>query len=676
MAFSVNTNIASLQAQNYLRVNSEFQSKTINRVTSGLRIISSGDDAAGLAIANGLRSDQSVLTQGIRNANDGLSTLQTIDGGMNNISQLLDRARTLATQSASGTFTGSRGVLNSEFQSVLTEIDRQAQAIGLNQNGEFAKALSVFIGGGRGSSSGAINANGSVSVDLSSSTVDTTSLGLDSIRATKTGYSLASTSATSVTRILTNSANTLTEAVTGHTTFTFKGAGFTDANAVKIDVNVAAVKDTDSLVKAVNDAIQTAANTTGAQYTAFKNAGVVATIQTDGDGKEQLAFSAPNAAFQVSANDRVANALMGNFEDPSTALGAAPNSYITGTYTAASITNTVLSLDFAGESGAETVATVALAATATITAAVGAINTALAGSTNYQGVKAYETADGKIQLSSNDGKSFTVMATGGTNVNALAAGFSATAVASSVNGSTVDGGGANVSKQSNDSAAFNYVNLAAAGTQTITFSGTHADGTQYSQDVTLTNASAAVTIDAAIVSINAQLQATGDPSLSKVLAVKDADKSGAWGIRFMSSEAFSVKLGAGTSGNGLKDNSTGAAVAQGAVIGSEVSAGSGMADISNQNSAKTVVQSLSSAVAALGQAQAVVGKGQNNFNFAVSLAQSQVTNLAAAESRIRDADLAQEAANLTKASILIQAGTAALAQANSAPQAILALLRG
>jgi flagellin len=101
-----------------------------------------------------------------------------------------------------------------------------------------------------------------------------------------------------------------------------------------------------------------------------------------------------------------------------------------------------------------------------------------------------------------------------------------------------------------------------------------------------------------------------------------------------------------------------------------------MADISNQNSAKTVVQSLSSAVAALGQAQAVVGKGQNNFNFAVSLAQSQVTNLAAAESRIRDADLAQEAANLTKASILIQAGTAALAQANSAPQAILALLRG
>jgi flagellin len=72
----------------------------------------------------------------------------------------------------------------------------------------------------------------------------------------------------------------------------------------------------------------------------------------------------------------------------------------------------------------------------------------------------------------------------------------------------------------------------------------------------------------------------------------------------------------------------------------------------------------------------VVGKGQNNFNYAVNLAQGQLSNLAAAESRIRDADLAAEAANLTKAQTAIQAGVAALAQANSAPQAILTLLRG
>ena len=114
-----------------------FQSQTINEVTSGLRIVNSGDDAAGLAIANGFRSDEAVLNQGIQNANNGLATLQTVDGGMNNISTLLDRARTLATESASGTFSGNRDTLNQEFQSVITEVTRQATAIGMNQGGQF-----------------------------------------------------------------------------------------------------------------------------------------------------------------------------------------------------------------------------------------------------------------------------------------------------------------------------------------------------------------------------------------------------------------------------------------------------------------------------------------------------------------------------------------------------------
>ena len=185
MAFNINTNIPSLQAQQYLRTNSEFQAKTINRVTSGLRIVASGDDAAGLAIANSFRSDEAVLAQGIRNANDGLSTLQIIDGGINNISKLLDRARTLATQSASGTFTGSRDVLNNEFQSLIVEINRQAQAIGLDTGGQFARELSVFIGGGRDNAGVDAITNGSVSVDLSGSTVDAQSLGLSGVRAAR-----------------------------------------------------------------------------------------------------------------------------------------------------------------------------------------------------------------------------------------------------------------------------------------------------------------------------------------------------------------------------------------------------------------------------------------------------------------------------------------------------------
>ena len=88
------------------------------------------------------------------------------------------------------------------------------------------------------------------------------------------------------------------------------------------------------------------------------------------------------------------------------------------------------------------------------------------------------------------------------------------------------------------------------------------------------------------------------------------------------------------------------------------------------------MSALSNSVALLGKSQAVVGRGQNQLTYAVNLAQSQLTNISAAESRIRDADLASEAANLTKSQILVQAGVAALSQANSAPQQILSLLRG
>jgi flagellin len=99
------------------------------------------------------------------------------------------------------------------------------------------------------------------------------------------------------------------------------------------------------------------------------------------------------------------------------------------------------------------------------------------------------------------------------------------------------------------------------------------------------------------------------------------------------------------------------------------------ADIGTQTAAEDAVTALANAVSLLGVAQAAVGKGENNLNYAVALATSQNTSQAAAESEIRDANLAAEAANLSRAQILVQAGTAALAQANSAPQAILQLLK-
>src|SRR5512142_1628867 len=179
MPLSIQTNVASLVAQENLRVNSDFQSRTITRLTSGYRINSSADDAAGLAVANKFRSDVAELQQGVRNANDGVSILQIVDGGLNNISNIVDRLKTLATESASDTFSGDRATLNTEFTGLLAEIDRQAANIGLasggGTGGRFNVSLDVYIGGGD------TQAHAAVTINLSGAgnEVDTTGLAIN-----------------------------------------------------------------------------------------------------------------------------------------------------------------------------------------------------------------------------------------------------------------------------------------------------------------------------------------------------------------------------------------------------------------------------------------------------------------------------------------------------------------
>lgn len=182
--FSLVNNTSASASQARLSGTSASLNQTIQRLSSGLRITKSGDDAAGLAIANSYRSDVSVLSQGVRNANDGLSTLQIVDGGLNTISNLLDRASTLAAQSASGTFSGDRATLTAELDSVVAEIDRQAQNIGLATTdatdaavSRFAKQIDVYVGGGASASS----AGNVVSVDLSASVADSQGLGVDGL---------------------------------------------------------------------------------------------------------------------------------------------------------------------------------------------------------------------------------------------------------------------------------------------------------------------------------------------------------------------------------------------------------------------------------------------------------------------------------------------------------------
>jgi flagellin len=424
MAFSINTNVASLQAEDYLTQTSNFQNQTINEVTSGLRIVNSGDDAAGLAIANGDRSTEAVLTQGIQNATNGQNELQTADSGMSSIGNLLDTARSLATESASGTFTGDRSVLNTEFQSVLTEINRQAQAIGLNQGGSLATNLSVFIGGGQSSNGISATTNGSVGVDLSQATVDAKSLGLEGVQATgAAGTDIGDGSTTSVADILANATNQ--GSITNNTTdFTFTGPGFSNTsggNTITVAVNLNGVTDTGTLVTAVNAAIEAAGNGNSQQATAFKNANITAAISTNTAGQSQLSFNSASTAFQVQGGDQVATALLGNFSSGSTGNVADVNAAAAQTFAAPAAAETVqLQITGAGLTGTAGDFKVALATTDTAATAVAKINTAIAANTALAatGITASANAAGTISFTGKTGSSFQV-STAGDISNAL-----------------------------------------------------------------------------------------------------------------------------------------------------------------------------------------------------------------------------------------------------------------
>lgn len=165
-SFSVISNIASANAQANLQTTNVSLSRTLNRVSSGFRINNSGDDAAGLAVANTYRNQQAILNQGIRNANDGLSDLQLKDGALSNMSNLLDRLATLATQASSTSNGADIGKLSDEYGKLITEIDREATVAGLDASASF----SVFI------SSESTAADGAISDTIGSTT--STDLGL------------------------------------------------------------------------------------------------------------------------------------------------------------------------------------------------------------------------------------------------------------------------------------------------------------------------------------------------------------------------------------------------------------------------------------------------------------------------------------------------------------------
>jgi flagellin len=414
-------------------------------------------------------------------------------------------------------------------------------------------------------------------------------------------------------------------------------------------------------------------------------------VQTAGDIKDSLGFG----SF-LNSNGNVNNATPGTFDYNAITAASAP--------TFSKTQGVAISVN-----GGSAVDLGILTGGADLPTTLAVLNNAIQGSSVLRAAGVQAVANGtKVEFLSTNGSSqkFRVEVYGAGATPGDAFGFGASPAGHAAGLSASDAGtaaSAYAAKDSTNSAgaqestnastgtvnslpyqdAYKFQGLRTAGdAQTVTLTAVDASGAQHSLNVALTTSNAA-TLDQAVGTINSAILASNDSTIKTLAAFKEQGVTGVVnnteGIRFLSAgTSFKVSLGASatsaaTGQVGLSDGESGAN--GGAVLSSAANGTGSTADISNVSTAQAAVAALANSVTELGAAQAVVGRGENQFNYAINLASSQLTNLASAEAGIRDADLAAESANLTKSNIMLQAGIAALAQANSAPQQVLSLLR-
>jgi flagellin len=202
MAISILNNIASLTAQNQLSITQTNLQKTLFQLSSGSRINSGADDAAGLAIANGLHANVTALTQSANNASSGIGSLQVADGALSQVTTLLNRAVTLSTEAATGTVSSAqRGALDAEFVQIKAEIDRIGSTTTFNGTSVFtASTTSIFLSDAASSSQIGVTV-GTLASSAVTSGATTTNLSTDDLTTAVKAQSALTDIATSIASI-------------------------------------------------------------------------------------------------------------------------------------------------------------------------------------------------------------------------------------------------------------------------------------------------------------------------------------------------------------------------------------------------------------------------------------------------------------------------------------------
>ena len=146
MSLGILTNVAATYAENNLNQTQGSLQSVLQQLSSGSRINSGADDAAGLSVADGLHANEAALTQSAQNAQNGVGLLQTADGALSQVTNLLDRATTLATEALNGGLTTAQTTAaDTEFQSIVTEIGNIGTATNFNSNAVFSGTATNFV---------------------------------------------------------------------------------------------------------------------------------------------------------------------------------------------------------------------------------------------------------------------------------------------------------------------------------------------------------------------------------------------------------------------------------------------------------------------------------------------------------------------------------------------------
>ena len=280
MALFVNTNVASLNAQRNLMNATSQVGKSLERLSSGLRINRAGDDAAGLAISEGLRSEIRGLNRAVQNANDGISMIGTAEGAVNEVTNILQRMRELAVQAVSDTNSAqNRSTLQSEVDQLIAELGRIADSTQFNGkdllDGTFTDQtlqVGAFAGQTLSFSIGNLNSNslGAIATDTGTATTTQLASGDLLVNGTNVGASesdgVSTSEATSSALAIANAINSAEGSTNVHadvnaTTVTGSGAvGVLDLdaaddleiNGVDIYASVLANDEDNSLINAIN----------------------------------------------------------------------------------------------------------------------------------------------------------------------------------------------------------------------------------------------------------------------------------------------------------------------------------------------------------------------------------------------------------------------------------------